>query len=437
MKPPSLQAALLSTLTLLTPSNAKTIEADPSPGCLNSISHETLAEISTKLENHPIKVTLPPTYDAKKPAPLILVYNDRDVTLENMVQVTAFSDGKVNKDAVVVYLAPLPGNPWLSDANFPNPSDSPLPPNTDLEWTSALLAHLTASYCIDKRKIHASGIGTGGGMLSLLACHPTLSTQISSFAAISAAFYNDQAPSSPWAERNCNPGRRPIPLMEIHGNRDTRWGYWPPGVEGEIQGLGPVGWLDLWKERQVCGDKVGEPGPAAFSNATYISKLEHGRVSEGVEFGGGAVRVAYRCHVDGGSGEVEKKDEDMRDVSSLTLLHYSLRDVGYGWPRLYLKAEPKIKVNGHEAYPPGDIYFDATKLVLGWFETHPLPGREALARQAKELRDENYAKVRMEGEEAAKAMMTDAPRPKGSEKVEGERNRKKAEGGSERWKDEL
>lgn len=276
-------------------------------------------------------------------------------------------------------------------------------------------------------------------MLSLLACHPTLSTQISSFAAISAAFYDDQAPSSPWAEKNCNPGRRPIPLMEIHGNRDTRWGYWPPGVEGEIQGLGPVGWLDLWKARQICGEKVGDPKAASFSNATYVSKLENGGLSEGVEFGGGAVRVAYRCH--GPEAKEGKIDGDMRDISTLTLLHYSLRDVGYGWPRLDLKDEPKIKVNGHEAFPPGDIHFDATKLVLEWFEEHPLPAKEELERQAKELRDERYAKMRMEGEEAARAMMTDAPKPKGEEKVvvkeEGEKSRKDAEGGSERWKDEL
>lgn len=111
MKTLSIRASLLSTLTLITSSYAKTpdIGADPSPGCLNSISHETLAEISTKLENHPIKVSLPNSYNPRKPAPLILVYNDRDVTLENMVEVTSFSDGSVNGDAVVVYLAPLPG----------------------------------------------------------------------------------------------------------------------------------------------------------------------------------------------------------------------------------------------------------------------------------------------------------------------------------------
>lgn len=278
-------------------------------------------------------------------------------------------------------------------------------------------------------------------MLSLLACHPTLSTQISSFAAVSAAFYDDQTPSSPWAEKNCKPGRRPVPLMEIHGNGDTRWGYWPPGVEGEIQGLGPVGWLDTWKQRQVCGEKVGEMKAAGFSNATYIFTLQHGVLSEGVEFGGGVVRAACRCHVDAIGREEDDKDVDLRDVSSLTLLHYSLMDVGYGWPRLDLKKEVVVKVNGHLAYPPGDVHFDASKIVLEWFETHPLPGKEELARQAKELRDENYARVRMDGEEVAKAMMTDAPEGKEKEKVvvkgEGEKSRKDAEGGSERWKDEL
>lgn len=110
MKLSTFNVSLLSTLTLLTPSHAKiVVEADPSPGCHNSISHQELAEKTTDLENHPIKISLPPSYDTKKPSPLILVYNDRGVTLENLVNVTAFSDEKVNKDAVVVYLAPVPG----------------------------------------------------------------------------------------------------------------------------------------------------------------------------------------------------------------------------------------------------------------------------------------------------------------------------------------
>lgn len=110
MRISSLRVSFLTTLALLKRGHAKAIdvEVDPSPGCQNSIPHDTLAEISTKLQDYPIKVSLPPTYDSKKPSPLILVYNDRDVTLENMVEVTGLSDGEVNRDAVVVYLAPKP-----------------------------------------------------------------------------------------------------------------------------------------------------------------------------------------------------------------------------------------------------------------------------------------------------------------------------------------
>jgi poly(3-hydroxybutyrate) depolymerase len=261
-----------------------------------------------------------------------------------------------------------------------------------MKWTSDLLKHLEDSYCIDKRRIHAAGIGTGGGMLSLLACNRPLSRRIASFAAISAAFYADETSSSPWAEAACEYGRRPIPLMEIHGNRDTRWGYWPPHLEGEVPGLGPVGWLDVWKKRQRCGEKVGEPSPASFSNATYISQLENGELSEGVEFAGGAVRVAYRCN--GPAQEREMVDPDLRDVSTLTLLHYSLRQTGYGWPRLDLDKEEKIKVNGHEAFPPGDVHFDATKLLLEWFKTHPLPDKEEIWRMAKELLVERGGEIK-------------------------------------------
>jgi hypothetical protein len=105
------RTSITTALALLTSTYAKIVkvEPNPSPGCHNSISHDTLAEISTKLQNRPIKVTLPPSYSPKKPNPLILVYNDRDVKLEDMVEYTGLSDGEVNKEAVVVYVAPQKG----------------------------------------------------------------------------------------------------------------------------------------------------------------------------------------------------------------------------------------------------------------------------------------------------------------------------------------
>jgi hypothetical protein len=116
MKIPSpTSSIIIATLTLLTPTYATArsqkveIDPDPSSGCQNTIDHSTLAEISTKLQDHALKVTLPPSYDAKKPNSLILVYNDRDVTMEDLVESSGLSDGEVNGDAVVVYVMPRKG----------------------------------------------------------------------------------------------------------------------------------------------------------------------------------------------------------------------------------------------------------------------------------------------------------------------------------------
>jgi hypothetical protein len=116
MKISSLRSSITTVaLTLLTPTYATArsqeieVNPDPSPGCQNTIDHATLAEISTKLQDHALKVTLPPSYDAKKPNPLILVYNDRDVTMEDLVESSGLSDAEVNGDAVVVYVMPRKG----------------------------------------------------------------------------------------------------------------------------------------------------------------------------------------------------------------------------------------------------------------------------------------------------------------------------------------
>jgi len=100
--------------------------------------------------------------------------------------------------------------------------------------------------------------------------------------------------------------------------------------------------------------------------------------------------VAYSCP----RGE----DADLRDERELSLLHYSLKDVKYGWPRTKLKEDRKIKVNGHEAFPPGEPEFDATKLILKWFLAHPLPNSAEIWRQAKELSVERGEEMKTESE---------------------------------------
>lgn len=228
-------------------------------------------------------------------------------------------------------------------------------------------------------------------MAHLLACDPDMSRRIAAFVAIEGAFYSDTDTKSPWFE--CRMGRRPIPFLEIHGNSNEKWPYWPAKVEDATgpQQVGPAVWLMEWAKWNNCGKKVKDPKAASFSNGTVITELKNGILSEGVEYKGGAVRVAYSCAEQADRIKETDSEErrDLRDMADLTLLHYSLKDEPYDWARKDLKTEAKIQVNNIEVVPPGDEHFDATDLMFRWFVAHPLPPKEEIERQAKELKHES------------------------------------------------
>jgi hypothetical protein len=269
---------------------------------------------------------------------------------------------------------------WDSDPTALQKNES-----ADVRYVDGLITYLEQEHCIDTSLIFATGMGVGGGLVHLLACDEQVSRRIAAFAAVGGAFYTTESPDSVWF--SCNIGRRPIPFLEIHGNDDQTWSYWPPEIpnapETDLQAIGPAKWIKSWAERNNCGRKDGEARPAAFSNATILSPLENGKLSEGVEYGGGAVRVAYSCPPS--SIPSIDNDDDIRSLHNLDLLHYSLKDEGYGWPRKDLKQEAEIMVNGIKTKPPGEKHFDATKVMFEWFVTHRLPNEEELERQKKEL----------------------------------------------------
>jgi hypothetical protein len=287
----------------------------------------------------------------------------------------------------------MQGGLWISDVTA-RPEDTEN--RVDIKYISDLLDLIEEEHCINTSQIYVAGMGQGGGMAHLLACDPEMSRRIAAFVAVEGAFYSDTDEKSPWFE--CKMGRRPIPFLEIHGNSNEKWPYWPPKVEGAEgpQQVGPALWIMEWAKWNNCGKKVGEPKVASFSNGTVITELRNGILSEGVEYKGGAVRVAYSCSAKEGDRIKETDSQerrDLRDMADLTLLHYSLKDEEYNWARKNLKEEKRIKVNNIDVVPPGNLYFDATDLMFRWFVTHPLPPKDEIERQAKEMEEESSKKT--------------------------------------------
>jgi hypothetical protein len=275
----------------------------------------------------------------------------------------------------------------------------------DVEYMVYLLKYLEETHCIDTSLVFATGMGTGGGMLHLLACNETMSRQFAAFAVVGGAFYTSESTNSVW--HSCNIGRRPIPFLEIHGTKDEKWPYKPAESVSEtgLQTVSPAKWLKAWAERNNCGIKDDIPYTASFSKATILTHLTGGTLSEGVEYGGGAVRVAYSCppsHI-----QNIADDDDFRNLWNLDLLQFSLKDVGYGWPRTSLKQEKQVVVNGVRVHPPGDAQFDSTRTMFEWFVSHPLPAKQQIRKSIdlleREKAEKEQEKAQEEKEAASKA----------------------------------
>jgi len=263
-------------------------------------------------------------------------------------------------------------------------------------FTKQLLNDLETVICFNTERVHATGLGTGAGLLHLLACDAELSNRISSFAAV-AGGYGHRSTGPQWKE--CLPGRKPVPILSIHGDEDRVLPYLLNEWEAAKSRLAVPTWLEEWSERNGCGEPVGDAMEATDATGTEVkvTRLDGGGwISEGEAFGGGAWRTARSCpskkkaqsleeldlpvgvkmndsETDVLMGTDESIEEDSKlgeqiltsDPADFTILHYRVRNYGHGWPTLRISGSKKSEVQ--------ERFFDATALVLDWFKIHELP----------------------------------------------------------------
>lgn len=99
----------------------------------------------------------------------------------------------------------------------------------DVKFTLDMLEQISKNYCIDLEKVYATGKSNGGGFAAnILACESLASTKIAAFASFAGAYY--QTPTNGTCKPatvpiTCNPGRKPIPILEVHGSDDDVIAY--------------------------------------------------------------------------------------------------------------------------------------------------------------------------------------------------------------------
>lgn len=138
----------------------------------------------------------------------------------------------------------------------------------DIAFVKALVAKLEADWCIDPKRIYATGMSNGGHFSYRLAC---LMSDV--FAAVAPV-------SGQLLELSCNPAR-PIPVLHIHGTSDTIVSYEHSGYRSVAESLA------VFQQDYGCA--------GAAKGAPWFDKGD----TKCASFNGCAAELAH-CRVEGG-----------------------------------------------------------------------------------------------------------------------------------------
>ncbi len=201
----------------------------------------------------------------------------------------------------------------------------------DTQFTTDILNEVENLYCINPSRITATGKSDGAGFCNILACHPGLSKRLAAFAPVSGAYYVNTLPcSSSAVEIPCSAGRKDIPFLTFHGGNDSTIAY--SGGERKDECLPAIQhFIQDWAIRDGLGSN-NVTTPLADETVKY-------------SFGRGA------------------------ETGLVGLIYES--NIGHDWPRTRPNADNTVA--GHHV-----ANYNATPIVLEFFESHPLSVLETL-----------------------------------------------------------
>ncbi|KXJ89957.1 Alpha/Beta hydrolase protein, partial [Microdochium bolleyi] len=277
---------------------------------------------------------LPPGYDATKPSPVIFAFHDDNANpllQEAVGELFRPEHNTPGTNYILVYpesTQQYAGKMWqVSPAIALRGVD-------DMLFVQMVLDQVKDELCVDENRIYATGLGQGGGMTNMLACHADLSKQFAAFAPVSGAYlypWPDLPAGLSWDQLNdpkvttfiadtakavhchprddpipCNPGRKGIPIMAFHGNGDTIVPY-PGGDQGPSHLACAPGlnhWIADWArlngldpEDIRTSDRTSDRLPAPFPASRTTSGAGLGG-DRNKKLGADSKRYVYGEHTD-------------------------------------------------------------------------------------------------------------------------------------------
>ena len=193
---------------------------------------------------------VPSTYDASKPAPLIVDFHALNSSGPQQRMGSPFVNAT---DAYGVLMAFPTGLVGPSGGSAWNVGPCCMPTADDVTFAKDLVSDVATIACVDPKRVYATGFSMGGGMAHYIACHAA-----DVFAAVAPIAFDLLLENV----ADCQPSR-PITVISFRGNSDPLVPY-DGGPSAVVPGL-PVTFLGAqataakWAEIDQCAATPSAP----------------------------------------------------------------------------------------------------------------------------------------------------------------------------------
>jgi len=200
-------------------------------------------------------VYTPPGHQLADSLPLVLVLHGFSQTHTGIMNGTQFNALAAVERFVIAYPAGI-NNAWNTNTGLPGGSTA-----DDVGFLSLLVDCMQVQYGISRRNVFSCGFSAGGYMSYRLACErPERFRAVASVSGtMTSAMLNACFPSLP------------VSVMHIHGTADAVVAY-----NGGFGGVSVQNCLDLWKNRNGCGNATTTNLPDLANDGSSVSLLNYG-----------------------------------------------------------------------------------------------------------------------------------------------------------------
>lgn len=188
-----------------------------------------------------VGVYQPSTYQAGRPAPLIVALHGRFSSPQALHAMSGLAAVAEQRGAILIYPEALAG--FWNDGGH-ELLNRPGEPADDAGFIAAAIRAATQDFSIDRSKVFVVGYDSGGGMAYSLACHQPI--PLAGVAVVSALMWD-------YARDQCS-SATPTSMLIVHGRRDDQY---TPIRGGDVNGidvrrLGVADTIATWRRINSC-----------------------------------------------------------------------------------------------------------------------------------------------------------------------------------------